>query len=253
MNCLITRLKGVIDDDSFYKLGELRLSKSQADEFTQIGQSFRIAFVKNATVSIIGDGYFTDTTGSQNKGKIVNCLANTPYNLFISNGDYEISFSDKYSIGNFTFKQADETTGTYLYNNTKNIIGDLSSLKYSNNMSSLDLGLVFNIKGELSILGNLKSLTNLNISQTKISGNIKVLKCPLIYLNIDRCNNNVTGSIEDFVNTQRTSGRTTGSCSLVVGSDNPAVTFNGAKLEKETNSLNWTETQITCGDTTITA
>lgn len=251
MDCLVTKLKGIVNDDSIYKLGEIRISKSYADEFTQIGQGFRISFIKDATISIVGDGYFTDMTGSQNNGKTIECTANTPVNFYVSNGDFEIALSDKYSIGYLGLSKTEEATGSYNYNKTKNIVGDLDALKYCTNMSTFDAGMVFNIKGDLKILGNIPLLNTLDISQTKISGNISVLKCPLKTLNIDRCDN-ITGSVESFVAAQRGAGRNTGSCTLNVGSDS-TITFDGSKLDNPTNSLSWTSTQITIGEKTITA
>lgn len=251
MDCLVTKLKGIVNDDSLYGLGEIRISKSYADEFTQIGQSFRIAFIKDATIRIIGDGYFTDSTGSSNNGKTIECTANTAVNFYVSNGNFEIALSDKYSIVYLGLSKADEATGSYNYNKTKNIVGNLDALKYCTNMKTFVAGIISNIQGDLKILGYLPSLRTLDISQTKISGNISVLKCPLESLNIDRCAN-IIGSVESFVAAQRGAGRTTGSCKLNVGSDSP-ITFDGSKLDNSNNSLSWTSSQITIGEKTITA
>lgn len=86
------------------------------------------------------------------------------------------------------------------------------------------------IVGVLSDLGTLTELTNVSIGGQRY----------------------VTGSVEDFVQSNRTSGRTSCDRFDIFCSSNQ-FTFNGNPLNATDIVLKWTATTITVNDTTITA
>lgn len=131
-----------------------------------------------------------------------------------------------------------------LYNSE--LTGDISVFKELSKIASISISNT-KVSGDISSLANLASLTSFAGSGTAVSGSINSLKCPLERLSITP---NMTGSIEEFVKSQRSAGRTTGSLQCTsTGWNN--ITFNGATPEDTT--ITWTSTQITCGETTITA
>ena len=63
----------------------------------------------------------------------------------------------------------------------------------------------------------------------------------------------ISGSLEQFVATQRSHGRTAGTCSNG-GYWTGNITFNGTPLgNKDKGEFSWTASQITCGETTVDA
>ena len=62
----------------------------------------------------------------------------------------------------------------------------------------------------------------------------------------------ITGSLEDFVQSNRTSGRTSYDKFIIYCSFNQ-FTFNGNPLNVTEITLKWTATTITANDSTITA
>ena len=68
-NCLVTKLKGVVDNVELPVLGCLKIKKiaggiGKIDVIHKANQS-------NITYTIVGDCYFTDSTSSQNYGKTI--------------------------------------------------------------------------------------------------------------------------------------------------------------------------------------
>ena len=125
----------------------------------------------------------------------------------------------------------------------KNIVGDIASLPDS--LTSLDLNMC-GVSGDVSSLNNYR-LTNLITINTQVIGSINGLKCPLKHMEVD----GVTGSIESFVSTQRSAGRTTGTLQLLL-SVNSNITFKSTALSAGTHEVSWTSSQITVDEDILT-
>lgn len=61
-NCLVTKLQGVVDNDSLPKIGELVIRPQEGKIDVSLG------FIKNTTIRTFGDAYFTDENYVQNMG-----------------------------------------------------------------------------------------------------------------------------------------------------------------------------------------
>ena len=96
--CLITKLNGSVQNDSLLRIGEFGIRVSTVESPTADSQKFSVLNTKDAQLRIIGDGYFTNETLTENKGKVMNIAANTETLVYYSNGDYEIVVSEKYSL-----------------------------------------------------------------------------------------------------------------------------------------------------------
>ncbi len=189
MDCLVTKLKGTVDDTSLLKMGEMRLKKSMVSSWNDKVQSFVIAFNEPVTLSIIGDGYFTDKEGTANKGKDLSISAGSSVSVYVSNGDFEISIPNKYAISRFNFNsgEGDDTLDAEM-NKSKSF--DVASLNYSNDLAYLSLvntGAYGDARGwnfpmlENAYLGNLDIVLN-----TKAIGTFKLVKDVIgAELNID--------------------------------------------------------------------
>lgn len=298
MECLVTKLKGTVDDSSLMKLGEIQSEKTTADSWDKDSQTIKITSSRSdITLKIIGDGYFTDENNSANNGKEITIEKDDEREIYLSNGTYVISIISKYYINFF-----DLNTGSKgLYNNTKCLVGGLESLIYSksisrircngctisgdisslknitniveiylgdskgdifgdiNNFSNLSklrvimLSNNHNVEGNISVFNEFTSLTTLNLRNcNNVYGVIDGIKAPLESLNLSFTG--ASGSIEAFVASQRSAGRTTGNISANLY--NSSVTFDGDESLFNTDTsvtISWTATQITCADKTITA
>lgn len=135
--CLITRLQGVVNDDSLEKLGVFRFTKRKLADDVYSGLSdtekrqSRILYVNCSSpvdIEIVaGDSYFTDNTDTQNYGKKL--TGHTTGVLFVSNvDDAVIEVSNKYAITS-VFSASDGGTTQFT---GSGIEADLSFLKYCN-------------------------------------------------------------------------------------------------------------------------
>ena len=93
--CFITKLQGVVDNTSLLKLGELRIGFSDNGNPSNI-QSIGMGVTNPISLEILGDGYFTDSTGSKNLGK--KRTFNSPSEGVYIVGTNILSIIEKYNL-----------------------------------------------------------------------------------------------------------------------------------------------------------
>ena len=184
--CLVTKLNGSVENVELLRLGEMRMKIGKVTDYTSSTHGFKLKVSKPVTLEIVGNGYFTDSKLSANKGKSIT-LSDDNSSFWVSNDGVEVAIRDKYSIT--------ELRSYY----GKNLYLDIKDFKYSNALTSLSLENT-NISGDISALKNLTGLSNLNLFKSTISGNIDSLKnlTALTKLNLD--STNISGNIDSLKN-----------------------------------------------------
>lgn len=199
--CLVTKLNGAVANPSLLHIGEMRINIPYVNSPSKSTQEIELAFSKASDIKIIGDGYFTDETLSQNLGKVNGQVTNEK--VYVSNSDCELSISNKYNIttlaSNHEFDIEDLKYSAGLYKLSSAMgVGDISSLANKPSLSYLYLGSLL-LTGDLSALKD-AALTYVNISSAKITGDLSNFKDkPLLtrlYLNSPF----VTGDFSAFAN-----------------------------------------------------
>ena len=69
---LVTKLSGRVANSELLRLGEIRILIDKEETPTAKSRSLMIGVNKVTAIEIIGDGYFTDESLSDNKGKSIN-------------------------------------------------------------------------------------------------------------------------------------------------------------------------------------
>ena len=219
--CLITKLNGSVQNNSLLRIGEFAVKVSKVESPTADSQKFSIRNTKDSQLRIIGDGYFTNESLTENKGKVMNIAASTETLVYYSNGDYEIAVSEKYSL---------YSIGIFLSTNWKDFKGklsfDIESLKYSPNITKLFLEntqvtgdiatlgkltgiqVVFlantQVTGDIAALGKLSNITQVSLAYTQVTGDIAVFGRLTNLTDIPSLNNTkVTGDISIYRNTRK--------------------------------------------------
>lgn len=195
MECLVTKLKGTVDDTSLLKMGEMRLKKSRVSSWNDRAQSFVIAFNEPVTLSIIGDGYFTDKEGTANKGKDLSISAGSSVDVYVSNGDFEISIPNKYALSRFNFNsgESDDTLDAEM-NKSKSF--DVASLNYSHALAYLSLystGAYGDARG-----WNFPMLENVYLGNSDIVLNTKALGTFKLVKEVNAGKLNIDGDISEL-------------------------------------------------------
>ena len=199
MDCLVTKLKGVVDDSSLTRIGELRIGISQVELPSDKTQSFNFVFKKNARLEIIGNGYFTDRSLTANKGKTLDIVANTSTDVYVSSGNLEIAILDKYSLGRVIFGHVVDAVNSDQMNNR---FIDINDLKYSTELTNINVS-SNKTTGDLSAFQNLTELVDLSIANSQVFGDLSSIKnltkLTLLYVNNTKVSGNIS-AISNLVN-----------------------------------------------------
>lgn len=255
--CLITKLKSSINDASLLKVGECRITKI-ATATAASDLVITMGFKTKSTVSIVNDGYITDSTLTNNLGKTLDFTANVDKTFYVSSGSI-LSF-DKYEINYIEFDAASVELDVFVYANSikriessrSEIIGELKEISHLVELNQLTLIPTAEAKNKLSgNLSDIKGLTNLvglNVAKSNITGDISSLidMTKMGYLTLS--DTTIGGSIESFVNGQIANGRTSGSIRFGFPKACKNITYKGVSLstssEIPTNTgnstLSWT-------------
>ena len=320
-NCLVTKLKANVNDNSLLKVGEMFIDIIEQETPTNItnrlylnSSSDLIIEVENGEANITLDSNME--SGWTNKITLPYSSGVSPAPVFVRNGNYRLKVLSKYNLlvvgrytGNINQKAISVDTKYLKYShglvNIYSILsGDISNLigctkllnlgwtyasgsekdvaykKLTGNLSDLapltaltsirlphskltgslsdlapltaltdiNLQVCPNLTGSLSDLAPLTALTNIKFNDNQnITGTINDLTQPLVSLDV--YNTQVTGELIEFVKTQRSVGRTTGSCKS--GWWGNKITFNGSVPSQDKLNLSWTENTITLGDITV--
>lgn len=223
-NCLVTTLKESVTDNSLMKLGEMRLT------FGPLTNVSNLIFNMNAntTLTIEGDSYWTDATGTQNYGKVKTSEAN---NFFAPHSDdISILIGNKYNITNISagwlniicdlsefdyvpliaffiitgdirgsleafVDKHDQPITQFAFGGTNKITGDISCLsKYKDSIDYLVLIGLSEIYGDISVLSDFSILQYLDVqSSSKITGNVSSL--PSSITSVTVASTSVTGTL----------------------------------------------------------
>ena len=271
-NCLVTKLKAVVNNDNILKLNELRFKACY----------YIILLADNpgdATVSILNNNTFSDgskTVAIPTRGTLE--FTNTTIINTLSVSDkrvlsglllpttvlgFEINADDIYSIPFYSLSLGSNDSGNI---NDAKVHGDISKL-FKQSFTILKLvKCTFDKKYLISSLITEKNenlsalqfnLLDSNIIHEYNEFNYFARLTAVKELNI--FGSSIQGSIEGFVNMARSLGRTTCDNFKFIVENNSNITFNGTtasgvnSLTETAKSLTWTASTITSDGVTINA
>jgi hypothetical protein len=259
-NCLVTKLKAVVDNDNLLKLGELRLKV--------------VTTAANQEVGLVGS-VFNDISVVGNTTEISpsNPSSYTGWIKIATPGTHILSIMNKYNLTKIT-----------CYGSALALVGGFDDIKYISGLDELNLGSEDIDAGitDVALLANLPALSNIRIWDKNMVGNISSLLnthwnvitalCvkssyveqglwnlgyfkTLTTLNMgNTLRADIKGSIESFVTSKRETGETTGSFTQRYLGANRKVTWKSEVIGNvENNNISWTATTITYNGETITA
>lgn len=246
MICLKEKLKGIVNNNSLKKFGVLNIYRKNGTGISKLTLSASSA----RTIKIVGNGYFTDSTGVQNLGTSTS-INTSRQDIYVSDGDFHIEVPDKYSIttlniGNTNISlgidiedldYCDSIEGLFIQRTITK--GDVSNLAFplitvintflndgvygdfkkwveSLNGGCTSLSLSGNgnayFSGNTNLLAQNTGLTEIRLNHGSITGDFGVLGSLTNLTTISFLNPELlTGTIESFVENARNAGKTTGS------------------------------------------
>ena len=210
--CLVTELDGRTNNSNLLCIGETRIKFSKVSNPTATTQCVTINVLRDTKLEIIGDGYFTDSSLSQNNGKNLTITANLNNEVYVSNNDIELAVLDKYAIialkvksgynGSISFNikcLKHSTSINYIYLDRTKVSGDIAALKNLTALTYLSMSPT-QVSGDIAALKNLTALTYLSMSSTQVSGDIAALKNLTALVNLSMSSTQISGDIAALKN-----------------------------------------------------
>lgn len=237
-DCLVTKLKGVVNNPNLPKLGELiiRFNATATPTNWGIMRSFQPTATEGITISVDGDGCFTNLGNTITAESIserstyplttITLPAGSSESLlyFYPGSSYNIHVQSKYAlkalggIGLVTSAPIESLDDIkylneelfVLWNPIAGMTGDISTLLRYPNIQYVELN-KNNLTGDVSILAGLTNVKDLVLwGNTELTGRLEDLG-PLTQatnINLSGEGMKVTGSIDAFVQSQIAHGRT---------------------------------------------
>lgn len=200
MDCLVTKLKSVVDNDALVKLGELkfRVKNNITDALVPFAVQGSSAF----DAKITGDGYFYKGTISSQTNITTSIIGTTDTSGYrLSPGDYYVSIIPKYGLTSINIR-ADKHKDYVVQMNIDELQYLESPVTLMVSTQDNSIGTYFPISGNLA---NVKSGSYLSLSNTDVIGTMKdMAKFDFINYHTTGASTevpgkNISGSIEEFV------------------------------------------------------
>lgn len=189
--CLVTKLNGTVDNDSLMHIGEFRIKLGKVSNPTKDSQLIKLGVTSDTELRIVGDGYFTDSTLTQNKGKKITISRNDEVanDVYVSNGDIELAVMNKYNLIEISMPKKQ-------YNTTKSF--NLDELQYSTHLKNIEAN-SSKVYGDLKSLSKCSKIVSTLLSDSLITGNISVFADKNIGT-LNLANTAAVGDISNFKN-----------------------------------------------------
>lgn len=244
-NCLVTKLKSSVNNESLLTLGKIIVDVLQVDNMPVSDRSLSLTGTGTITLKVIsGSIYFTDSTGSQNQGTTK--TGNNTIGCYVSNGNGKIEISSKYDVNvlgsssslyeyfsincaQFDYLNANHDNENVSIKLPAKASGDIG-LMYNINLKSLDVQYSKNVYGNIhcksygsggmlfinnSAAGIDFSNEDVDFAEIQVQNNKNVTGtlADCVSLNLTRLsayNSTLTGSVEDFFKRFWTLGKRSG-------------------------------------------
>ena len=211
-NCLVTKLKASVNDDSLLKLGEIKLTIAPTSESKTLAIASTESIIVEIVKAISGNGTFSWSGGTNVSKATIPPILDSYYTLTFSEGEYIVSISNKYAItriesndslnvldlnGDLSYSEELFSLVLSVKNFTNNNIsqfGNLPIVKFNTSSNN-------NLKGSINSFSNLTSISSINLNASedndKIYGNISAFS---LSKNIERCQLSRCLNIEGNIN-----------------------------------------------------
>lgn len=197
--CLITTLKESVSDSLLLKLGDMVIHFYPNASVRRIN----IKFSENATLKALGNGYFTNNSGTANLGKTIEVSANTPTDVFVPAGEQDVVFSNKYKINAISFYDVNSTDG---FSNETEV--DINEFTYGDVFRSIYAYTKY-LKGNISLFQGKLNLASIVVRRTGgkdlLEGNLSGFADATELTTLVLTNSmNITGALSSLVKSKTT-------------------------------------------------
>lgn len=265
MDTLMMKLPGAVTDNTLLKLGEVKFHAECNDNSVGVWSLVKDAIQNPGGARIIGDGYFTNRSGTENYGKSAEFPEGNNILQFYTKGtSFDLYLSNKYTLTLIRTVLPDTSTGwSYtladgsfdgcsklatlaLYRTSGqnvnldefadsplvSIVSATAISPFCGDVSNLVKDTLQTIDitgdalyGDISSFDGLTTLTTLKFNFSKVSGDISSVATCVALTNLSLENSNVSGTVESLLNAMFTNGRQSGQFTINV--KGTSATYNG--------------------------
>ena len=279
MECLVTKLKGVVNDDSLNKLGVLHLFQPYYEE-ANVDTMYMKIITGNSPVTVTVDGTINSTQSSIT----IPALSSSGFTVNNKKGGTNIWVENIYDVkllqlGRQYFYSQRELDALFYSKNCKGISFNVTipeAPDYTVDVKNM-MNLLYFVPRNISITNIREILKNKALVYVEYSSGLKIedfqnfeniqhlgqmggdfSKLPKSIREYNQSNASVySGSIEELVANQRTAGRTTGAIKVIWLKTLQQVTFEGKVManwwsdkgySKNDGFISWDDSTITVGE-----
>ena len=202
-NCLVTKLKGSVNDESLRRLGEMKLHVDSVSNSV----IFSLNLDADVTIRIVGNGYFVSNDNT-NLGKTIATKNYDNKNIKANGSNFDVFISNKDTIKgiyltNVVFDLSELTYCTSLtefvdWNTSSILTGDISIFKNLKNLINIHIEGSKQITGQLSDIAGLTNLTTLSLSSPNITGQLSDIAGLTNLTTLSLSSPNITGQLSDM-------------------------------------------------------
>lgn len=265
MNTLMMKLPDAVTDNTLLKLGEIKFHAECNDNSVGVWSLVKDSILNPGGARIIGDGYFTNSSGTENLGKSVEFQeGNNTLQLYTKGSSFDLYLSDKYSLtlirtvlpdtsAGWSYTLVDGSfsgcskLGTLALYRTSGQNVNLAEFADSPLVSIVSASLISPfcgdvsnlvkdtlqtvditgdaLYGDISSFDGLTTLTSLKFNFSKVSGDISSVATCVALTNLSLENSDVTGTVESLLNAMFANGRQSGQFTINV--KGTSATYNG--------------------------
>lgn len=205
-NCLVTKLKGVVDNDNLRKIGELIFYTDVVDEYNSVSNMLRFRHSQPITVRILeGDGFLVDSDMSSNPVKSKTLIADSTgfSDIYFTNSSMKLGVCDVKNVSEIHVSNADTTYVTlkalrfdfdeckylyrnfnFLYLNYAKVTGNIKNILCSINAPYLPNEQQCIVNRCSSLYGNINDIDGYKVGGNGISNSTGIITGDIVqYLN----------------------------------------------------------------------
>lgn len=210
--CLVTKLQGVVNDNTLLKIGEMRFHVKAIDNSQIVSRTIVIGNDSEKEIKarvLDNTGYFIndngDNIGTEFQGQVIK-VPNIDFDFAVSSKyDFDYINGDTANFRNISFDISQlgylPTSFRLFIFDRANLYGSIDSVNWSDTkIESLDIEGNTNVTGDINSLNSCYSSINgnhiLGLGSTALTGNFETFKIPTNTQNITLFDTMVKGKIE---------------------------------------------------------
>lgn len=234
-NCLVTKLKGIVDNKSLRKLDELIIDYTAGAATDYSKQKVKIdSSLGSPEIRVIGSK-LVDTSGSDAQSTLgENYVSNFDCHIYIDKRELlsDLSFDGERFAFNLSYLLYCKNMANFTGSNSSGVKGDISCFKGTPKIKRISLYGDTNVRGDISVLENYDIEQLILHSCPNITGTLDSLLNSTSLFEVQLVGTKISGNVNDFL-TNLANKKKSGTLRFFSGW-NSNLRYNGSSFDIKT-------------------